>query len=346
VLGHARISAEIPAFIGPFLDYENYSPNKVANCYDLSYDTKILKEFAAATGIQAPDLPPAERHPWLVEHGHFDAFKAFQIESWRARCRKLRQQVDAINPRMQFTIYPAPGTPFMLEAIYPEWATPAAPLILADPWMYGRPSEFMEEGKALEANRTLLARGMAVARQKGASHFYCGGIDPCCAGADPEFSGKNASMISHLSDGYWIFYEGPKYTPEDHGVYFEWFKRANAEIAAGNYALQHLPRSQAERLGKTVLERRTDKPQLGWHGMKGLMVEALEKDPTFEVHKVEGMSLEYLKHFTVILLQNFNLELPADSEISRNLRAYVEQGGGPLLSGCLVDRDTQHGFQQ
>ncbi|OGV61687.1 MAG: hypothetical protein A3K19_24095 [Lentisphaerae bacterium RIFOXYB12_FULL_65_16] len=331
VLGHAKISADVPAFIGPFLDYENYSPNKVDNCYDLSYDTKILKEFAVAKGIQMPDLPPAERHPWLVKNGQFEAFRSFQIDSWRARCRKLRQQVDAIDPKMQFTIYPAPGTPFMTEAVYPEWATPQAPLILADPWMYGRPSEFMEEGKALEANRTLLAKGMAVARLKGAPHFYCGGIDPVCPGADPEFSGKNASMISHLSDGYWIFYEGPKYTPEDHGVYFQWFQRANAEIAAGKFDLQHLPRAAAERLGKTTIERKTDKPQLGWYGMKDRMVETLGKDGTFEVHKVEGMSVEYLKQLNVVVLQNFNLELPADSEISRNLRAYVEQGGGLLL---------------
>ena len=331
VLGHARISAAVPAFIGSFLDYENYSPDSRGNCYSLSYDTKILKEFAAAKGVQIPELPPAERHPWLVKNGHHDAFAEFQIQSWRARCRKLRQAVDAINPRFQFIVYPAPGTPFMLEAALPEWGTVQAPIVLADPWTYGRPSEFMDEAKALDGNREVLLNGMASIRPRCVVQLYCSGIDPEVQGAHPEFCGKNASMISHLSDGYWIFYEWPKYTKEDHGVYFDWFRRANEEIAAGRYALQYEKRAQPEKLGKTQLERKTDKPQLGLYGMKERLFAAAEKDGTFEVHKVEGMSVEYLKQLHAVVLQNFNLPIPADSDISKNLRAYVEQGGGLLL---------------
>ena len=331
VLGHARISVEVPAFIGSFLDYENYSPNGRGNCYSLSYDGKILQEFAAAKGIQMPELPWAERYPWLVKNGHHEAFSEFQIQSWRTRCRKLRQAVDAINPRFQFIVYPAPGTPFMLEAALPEWGTVAAPIVLADPWTYGRPSEFMDEAKALEANRAVLLSGMASVRPRGVAHLYCGGIDPVVQGADPEFCGKNASLLSSISDGYWIFYEGPKYTKEDHGVYFDWFRRANEEIAAGRYALQYEKRAQPENLGKTQLERKTNKPQLGLYGMKDRMFAAAEKDGTFEVHKLEGMSVPYLTQFQVVVLQNFNLPIPADSDISKNLRAYVEQGGGVLF---------------
>jgi hypothetical protein len=331
VLGHARISTEIPTFIGSFLDYENYSANSRGNCYGLSYDRKILSEFGKSIGRAIPDLPPAERHPWLVKNKLDEQFSAFQITSWRERCRRLRQQVDAINPKFQFIVYPAPGTLFMLEAVCHEWGTEAAPLILADAYTYGRPFEFMDEAPSLAANRKMLLDNMASIRPMGVPHLYSGGIDPVVKGADPEFSGKNASMISEVTDGYWIFYEGPRYTPEEHGVYFEWFGRANAEIAQGVFDLQHVPRSGPENLGDTKVDRKTDKPQLGVYGMKNLQIDEMVKAGVFEVHHVTGMSVEYLKQLDVVLLQNFNLPLPADSDISRNLRAYVEGGGGLLL---------------
>lgn len=332
VLGHAKISVDIPTFVGSFLDYENYSPDSRGNCYGLSYDHKILAEFGKSIGRVIPELPRAERYPWLKNNGLDKQFSDFQINSWRQRCRLLRQQVDAINPEFQFIIYPAPGTLFMIEAACKEWGTEAAPLVLADPYTYGRPAQFMDEAPALAANREILLRNMAIIRPLGTPHFYTGGIDPVVKGADPEFSGKNASMMSQATDGYWIFYEGPRYTPAEHGVYFEWFARANAEIANRVYELQHLPRSAPENLGLTVVDRKTDKLQLGVYGMKNHLIDELEKDGTFEVHKVEGMAVAYLKQLDAVLLQNFNLPLPVDSEISQNLRAYVE-GGGSLMLG-------------
>jgi len=329
--GHAKLSVEVPTFIGTFLDYENYAPDSRGNCYGLSYDRKILDEFGQSLGRSIPVLAPAERRPWLASQNLHEQFREFQIRSWRERCRRLRELVDSVNPKFQFIIYPAPGTLFMVEAAYPEWATREAPLVLADPYTYGRPSHFLAESKSLEANRTTLLNNMASVRAKGVPHLYSGGIDPVVKGADPEFCGKNASMISHLTDGYWVFYEGPRYTKDEHGVYFEWFAKANAEIAKGAADLQHHARSEPENLGLTSLKRKTGKPQLGLYGMKTRMVEHLEQEATFEVHKVEGMSLGYLMNLDVVVLQNFNLALSADSEISRNLRAYVEAGGGLLL---------------
>ena len=335
IVEHAKISADVPAFIGTFLDYENYAPDKPSvsphNCYELSYDQKILREFAAAQKIEMPTLAPAERYPWLARKELHARFRQFQIQSWRARARKLRQQVDSINPRFQFILYPAPGTLLMTEALYPEWGTREAPVVLADPYTYQRPSEFMAEAPALALNRITLLRGMASLRPRGVRHQYLGGIDPIAPSADPEFCGKNASMLAHLSDGYWVFYEGPKYTAKDHGAYFEWFRRANKEIAQGIFELQHLPRATPENLGRTTVDRKTDKPQLGLFGMKSRMFEAQNTEGTFEVHNVEGVSLGYLQQFQVVVLQNFNMPIAANSETSRNLRAYVEQGGGLLL---------------
>lgn len=251
IVQYAELSATMPNLIGVFLDYENYSKGGEGNCYDLSYDDDILARFAAAQGVTIPPLANRDRKPWLVEQGLHDAFAAFQVDLWRQRCRELRQAVDRHNPKFQFCIYPAPGTKFMVEACYPEWSTEAAPIILADPWVYGRPSRFLPQAEALEANLRKLQEGMAIPQQAGIPFIYSGGIDPVVQGADPEFCGKNAVMISELTGGYWVFYEGPKYTV-DHPAYFKWFTWANQAIEAARWAAWREPRVEPEDFSLTI----------------------------------------------------------------------------------------------
>ena len=246
IVEYAKISRQNPHLMGVFLDYENYSPGGEGNLYALSYDDGILDRFAKAKGIELPKLALAERKPWLEKQRLHEEFAKFQIDHWRTRCRELRQAVDEHDPTFQFCIYPAPGTPFMVEATYPEWATQQAPLILADPWVYGRPSQLIPQSEALQLNRDKLVRGMEIPKKAGIPYLYAGGIDPLVRGADPEFSGKNAVMISETTDGYWIFYEGPTYTKQDHADYWKWFTWANRAIAAGNWQAWHEPRETPE----------------------------------------------------------------------------------------------------
>jgi hypothetical protein len=245
IVEYARLSAENAHLMGVFLDYENYAPGKQGNLYSLSYDDIIMGKFAEARGIELPELDLVARRGWLEEQGLHEVFSEFQVNHWRERCRRLREAVDEHNPKFQFCIYPAPGTPFMVEATYPEWGTQEAPLILADAGTYGRPSRFLPEAEAVEGNRQRLLNGMKIAQDAGIPFMYSGGIDPVVAGADPEFCGKNAVMISDVTDGYWIFYEGPTYE-EDHPEYFKWFAWANKAIAQGNFAAQHAPRETPE----------------------------------------------------------------------------------------------------
>ena len=241
LLGHAKLSVENPAIIGTFLDFENYADGpRLAHCYSLSYDDKIVTEFAESKGLKLPVLKLARRHAWLEENGHLAAFREFQLESWRRRCRKVREQIDAVNPRFQLVVYPM-GTLLLNEAIYAEWATERASLILADHCTYGRPGHDVLHGKALEINGGRLERGMAHARETGAAMLYMGGFDPICTGADPEFLGKSAAMVAEMSNGYWVFYEGPDYH-SDHADYFKWFARANRAIMAGRFGLWREPR--------------------------------------------------------------------------------------------------------
>ncbi len=245
IVEYAKMSAENSHLMGVFLDYENYAPGKQGNLYALSYDTFTLGKFAEARGIALPELAPKARKPWLEEQNLHDAFHDFQVAHWRERCRTLREAVDAHDPAFQFCIYPAPGTAFMVEAAYPEWATEQAPLILADASTYGRPSRFLEQEASLEKNKQKLLNNMRVPERRGIPFIYSGGIDPVVGGADPEFSGKNAAMISEITGGYWIFYEGPKYG-EDHPDYFKWFSWANRHIAAGNFEAWHESRQEPE----------------------------------------------------------------------------------------------------
>jgi hypothetical protein len=332
IVAYAQVSTEIPSLIGVFLDFENYARNNQGNAYSLSYDEKILHDFAVANGLDLPDLKPVERFEWLQAQRLHDKFEAFQIKSWRERCRKLRQQVDELNPRFQFCVYPAPGTPFIKEAVWREWATEEAPLILADSYTYGRRGLFIPHKEALEANRKALKERMKSVRDSKIPFNYIGGIDPKVLGADPEFSGKNGLMISDIADGYWIFYEGPTYGKPDHEAYWEWFSWANEAISKGYFAAQYEKRETPYEWGADRLDRKTDKLQIGLYGMKPRMHQLIDRAGKFEVHKLRSNKLEYIRDFDAIVLQNLNVSLPAGSSFIKKLRRYVEEGGGLLLA--------------
>ncbi len=239
IIKYARISLKTPSLIGVFLDFENYSfekePSKrLGHAYPLSYDARILKDFAKEKNVVLPRLKPAERFAWLQKKGLHQAFVDFQIEGWQVRAHKLRQAVDFINPQFQFCIYPSGGTPFIQEAIFQEWSTDKAPLILASSITYGRPSKSMPHKRALKVNRNLLTKNIESVQEKITQFLFMGGIDPVVNFADPEFSSRNAVMISQISNGYWVFYEGPQ-IGKDHELYWKWFSQANHAIEEGKF---------------------------------------------------------------------------------------------------------------
>ena len=245
IIEYARMSKAQPHLIGVFLDYENYAKGKEGNLYSLSYDDAILKRFAQSMKTELPELEYSKRKKWLEQKGLHGEFSTFQIGHWQERCRKLREAVDEHNASFQFCIYPAPGTLFMVNACYPEWSTEEAPIILADASTYGRSSRLLPQSEALRTNRGRLLARKDVPKKAGIPFIYAGGIDPAVRGADPEFCGKNAVMISDITDGYWVFYEGPKYD-ETHPEYWKWFTWANKAIVSGNFKSQHEPRVNPE----------------------------------------------------------------------------------------------------
>lgn len=273
IVEYARMSAENEHIFGVFLDYENYASGaKMGNLYGITYEDVILQPFLVENDLELPDIEPGERKTWLEEQGMHEGFAQYQIDHWRARCKALREAVDEHDPTFQFCIYPAPGTPFMVEACYPEWSTDVAPAILADPWVYGRPSRFLPQAESLESNQRKLIGGMQIPEKAGIPFIYSGGIDPVVTGADPEFCGKNAVMISELTGGYWVFYEGPKYD-EDHPEYFRWFAWANERITAGELQAWHEPRETEEGWALDVFARMDEDLELVMPEVTGETVE-------------------------------------------------------------------------
>ncbi len=246
---YARISAGSPNLLGVILDYENYSPTAGTGfLYPLSFDDAILERFAAAQGIELPELALDQRAAWLKDQGLYDAFERFQTDHWRERCRALREAVDEHNPRFRFVVYPGPITPFLRKAAAVEWSTEQAPVIFATPETYGRASKFLPQAESLAHSGELAGALIADAGQVGVPFHYLGGIDPVLTGADPEFCGKNALVLAQVGGGYWVFYEGPEYA-EDHPEYFRWFAWANEAIERGDLDAWQEPRESEEEWG-------------------------------------------------------------------------------------------------
>jgi len=337
ILMHAEVSREFPSLVGVFLDYEIYAKPWLGWAYPLSYDEQILLAFAKAKGVDAPKLEPKERHSWLVSKKLHEAFEEFQVSSWGERCRKLRVVIDAVNPKFRICVYPGPRSPFINQAIMKEWATEAAPIIFASCDTYGRP-EWWAEGapkphaEALEANRKALLRDVEFLGKSGIPHQYMGGIDPAVRGADPEFSGKNAVMISEATDGYWIFYEGPRTGHPDHPRYWDWFTRANYSIARQDFSLWKQPRQGTDLLESKPFVPRTTGVPVGIFNLSHPARALLERAGRFEVSEITWVSAEALKPFQLVILQDFTYEpwrVKRDRDV---LKSYVAAGGVLLLT--------------
>ena len=254
VLFYARLSREQPSVMGVFLDFENYDKVQIGGgmCYTLSYDEEILLLFAADKGLKLPDPLPEDRGAWVKELGKTDDFREYQIGSWRDRCRVLRREVDAINPQFQFVVYPAGHSPFIKEAVWREWHTAAAPLVMAEVETYWR-TEVALDG-ALKSSLAIMQKRRAALDQVDSTIRYMAGLDPVVSGASPEFEGKSAVMGTEASNGYWVFYEGPVYGQQDHTDYFAWFKRANDCIERKDYSLWQEPAETPNQLLEEIAE--------------------------------------------------------------------------------------------
>ncbi len=343
VLDYAKLSQKHPNIIGVLLDFELYIKPKPTNAYPLSYDEKILKEFGDSRKIIIPALEPAERRNWLEKKNLLKEFEIFQENSFKNRCRKLRKAVDEINPYFQFIVYQAE---YLINKIaLPEWSTSKAPVIIADAGSYGKVSELISQAENLKANQNRLLDHIAGFRASNLSQsfkfLYVGGIDPILftrlkqpllREAGPEFSGKNAVAISEVTDGYWVFFEGPRRYTQEHKEYMKWFSFANEDIKKGRFGLHREPKLDVESLVISYPKKKTELIQVGIYGARPRFKQFFAETKEFEAHPLGGLTLSYLRQFDIVVLQNFNVSLIRGSRIHKILDEYVRKGGGLFLT--------------
>jgi len=328
ILAYARLSRGT-ALKGVFLDFENYAQNKRGNGYSLSYDRPTLDAFAAEQKVTIPDLPPAQRKEWLEKNRLHDAFERWQRALWRERAQQLRHRVDEINPDFLFVVYPYADTPFLYEVMR-EWATARAPSVVASALTY-RAGQFpFDDRYALERNAADVRREVAELKARKFPFLYIGGIDPIVSGADPEFCGKNASVICRNSSGYWVFYEGPQPGSAEHHRYMAWFSKANHDILSGCFRLAQMAR-RAQAL-PTIARMAGVHPVAILGDLRDALFKVFAQAADFKAHALEGATIEYLQQFDLIILQDVAIPAKDRASLHELLRRYVEQGGALLLA--------------
>ena len=344
IVEYAKISAKQPAMMGVFLDFEPYDKPSWGMTYPLSYDPTIVAMFAKHAGVDLPDLGPKDRKDWIEQHGHADAFREFQIAHWRQRASALRAAVDEHNPQFVFCVYPALGkSPFLSEVVGQCWGTERAPLWSADPGNYGERSFFTHYDDALRQRFEAVKRLAADIRGKGIHVRYLVGLDPIGRLGDAEYFGKSGNMFCEAADGYWVFYEGPRFENKltlkvpsgDHRDYYQWFARGNQATIDGEYDFWRRPRETPP-----TYDRKPQHPQkmqyAGYSRPYSYSVTKLMQERGFEAsHLVESwhVDADYLRNFDVVFLKNFNGGPSNDPQKMRNnLREHVRHGGTLLLN--------------
>lgn len=336
LLFYARKSTETPV-LGAMLDFENYAENKQGNLYPVSYDVYSLRKFAAEHEVPDPpdDLKPGEARSWYqtrtASESEWANYPEWFGERFRNNWRSLRRKIDAINPEFLIMGYLNPSLTGKYASA--EMSTPEAPYVVvaAD---YGRPDSSFTEAMSLKIDKRRIQRRVEDWNRRGdVNVLVTSGVLPGHRGADPEYSAKQMVLAAELADGYWVWDEGKG---EDRTAWFDWFAKANADIAAGDYALPCKPRKTPEPRPDFNPEF-PDRVQIALSGdMRGGFRKYFEdRLGAYEVHTLSGLEVGYLAGFDLIVLQDYGL--PPETEDAREqvfeaFREYVENGGSLLLA--------------
>ncbi|MGM0492958.1 MAG: hypothetical protein ACQER1_08435 [Armatimonadota bacterium] len=214
---------------GLWIDFELYATVTGQRYYtNACYCDHCMSEFAEHAGIELPELDLSERHPWLVEHDHGDAYTQLLQDRVEEYATEVREQVHAVNANLLLGFYPTPHN-WSLVGVARAFSTDRLPIILwaTDTYTGGGPDRVPDDWREHYEALGINAR-------------YCAGMLFRC------YSAKNlAANLYHASsksDGYWLFttytlwnpveeHSGDYYlaagTPEE---YWRAIEQANAEL--------------------------------------------------------------------------------------------------------------------
>ena len=321
---YAKISRQHPNLIGIFLDFEMYYQPVYTHAYPISYDDASWKEFFSEKGLKIPQTELKKRKKYLETQKHYSAYRKYYISKFRQKCKELRADIDKINPKFQFVIYG--GDLLVRNEFIPAMHTKKAPAIYAISNTYGPPCPLLPEADNIQMVKELLQEDR---KDKGKDVKILAGLDPAVRGCTPEYAAKMGVIASETVDGFWVFYEGFDNKSPRHRQYIEEFTRGNEAIKNKNYNYAREPFKKTA-VEKSFFKKRSNLPQVGVYGGTKYLHKTLSN--SYETHELKNLTMDYIKNFDILFLQNLNVLTPGNSKLKRILRKYVAEGGNILLA--------------
>jgi hypothetical protein len=323
-INYAKISRQHSNLIGIFLDFEMYCQPMYTHAYPISYDDDSWKKFFSQKGLEIPQTKLKTRKKYLESQKQYNAYREYYISRFRQKCKELRADIDKINPKFQFIIYG--GDLLVSNEFIPAMHTKKAPVVYAMANTYGPPCPLLPEADNIQMVKELLQEAR---KEKGKDVKILAGLDPAVRGCTPEYAAKMSVIASETVDGYWVFYEGFDNKSSRHRRHIEEFTRGNEAIKNKNYSYAREPFKKTA-VEKSFFKKRSNLPQVGIYGGTKYLHKTLSG--SYETHELKNLTMDYIKNFDILFLQNLNVLTPGNSKLKRILRKYVADGGNILLA--------------
>ena len=320
-LAYAKASKQVSVF-AVMLDWEIYIKNKFRNVYGLCYCDKCWKRFQKESGVKLPELNFKERNKYLVKNSLRLKYSNIYYKHLRALGSELRRETDKINPKLSYWFLPAMNGAFLTE-LGRVLATKNAPIIVCNENTYGKPSLALSDDDGVKSVVKMVKNDLRYLRQTGIPFKYLAAIMP---DQNPEFHGRQAIETAKLCDGIWIWELG-KVDHYKHGRrnVMDILSQANKEIRSGSFKI---PAAWLDAKKKAVNKIPAGKIGVGLSAIKG---DILKLPVNAHVYELKEISAAHLKNTSLVVLQNFNAKLDADSPTVKLLRQYVKDGGNLML---------------
>jgi hypothetical protein len=329
-LAYAKASKQVPVF-AIMLDWEIYIKNKFRNVYGLCYCDKCWKRFEKESGVKLPELGFKERNKYLVKNNLRLKYSNIYYNHLKALGRELRRETDKINPKLSYWFLPSMNGGFLTE-LGKTLATEKAPIIVCNENTYGKPSLALSDDDGVKSVVKMVKNDLRYLRRTGIPFKYLAAVMP---DQNPEFHGRQAIETARLCDGIWIWELG-KAGHYKHGrrKVMDILSKANKEIRSGSF---EIPGAWLGTKKKAVNKIPAGKIGVGISAIKSGI---LKLPANAHVYELKEISAAHLKNTSLVVLQNFNARLDADSPTVKLLRQYVKDGGSLMLihdSGYFMD---------
>lgn len=325
---YARVSREVP-LVAALIDWEIYARPKFRGVYGPCYCARCLARYRERTGSKIPDLPPAERCRWLRKQGEMAQYDNAFYQRIVELARGLRKAIDKENPKLSIFLIPW-SSPF-LEAVARGVATKQAPVWVSNESTYGKASPSIPDDAAIAANVNTCLADRRRLDELGIPYRYLAATYN--GWGSPEFHGRALIRMAQVSHGYWFFEDVGWYRKTegriDRSDLYRCYAHANAEIRFGTYDDPwRWGERTHERLAPQVPE---GKIGVGLSGDSGGRLAALLDPERYFTYAAPSLDIDSLGQTRVLVLQNFNARLDANSPVVRCLRELVLRGGGLFL---------------